>query len=79
MLGRHFQPYESNSMRTTKRGDVWLYVKFGGQRNTDDCIGELRETCDTYGHLVADALSWEIGLPKDLSRHPEQVEHIQEV
>ena len=70
VLRRHIQPYEPNLIRAAKRGDVQLYAMFGGQGNTDDYISELREAYDTYGHLVADVLSWGSDLLKDLSQDP---------
>ena len=70
VLGKHVQPYESNLIRASKRGDVLLYAMFGGQGNTDDYISELREAYDIYGHLVVDVLSWGSDLLKNLSQDP---------
>lgn len=57
VLGKYVQPYESNLIRATRRGDVHLYAVFGDQGNTNNYLSELREAHETYGHLVVDVLS----------------------
>lgn len=70
VLDIHVQPCESNLLRVARDGDARIFAIFGGQGNTDNYFGELREIYVTYRHFVKDFISWGSEILQKLSQQP---------
>ncbi len=64
---RTSQQNESNLLRAARVGEASVIAIFGGQGNTDDYFGELKEVYTTYRHLVHDLVYRASSVLKELS------------